>query len=84
MKLNYKRQLILTVLLVLIGNILCTVLNHWIYRNIAFFLCGLLWIFHPVMAGTQEPAKKQLNQIRFWGGGMLILMAVFTRSDTYL
>ena len=58
MKLNYKKQLILTVLLVLIGNVLCTVLKHWIYRNIAFFLCGLLWIFHPVMAETQEPAKK--------------------------
>ena len=80
MRLNYKRQLILTVLLVLLGNILCSLLHHWIYRNIAFFLCGILWIIHPVMIGDQEPTKKQLNQIRFWGGGILLLIAIFTRS----
>ena len=80
MKLNYQRQLILAIALVLLGNILCTVLQHWIYRNIAFFLCGLLWIFHPVMAGNQERTQKQLNEIRFWGGGILILISIFTRA----
>ena len=70
MKLNYKRQLILTVVLVLLGNILCTVFQHWVYRNIAFFICGVIWILHPVMAGNQEPTTKQLNQIRFWCGGI--------------
>ena len=66
MNLNYRSQLILTVFPVLVGNVLCTLLHHCIYRNIAFFICGMLWIFQPVMAGTQEPTKKQLNQIRFW------------------
>lgn len=83
MKLNYRRQLLLTVFLVLLGNVLCTLLRHWIYRNIAFFLCGLLWFFHPVMAGNRVATKKELNLIRFLGGGILILMAIFTRSYAY-
>ena len=83
MKLNYRRQLLLTVFFVLLGNVLCTLLRHWIYRNIAFFLCGLLWFFHPVMAGNRVATKKELNLIRFLGGGILILMAIFTRSYAY-
>ena len=67
MNLNYRRQLILTVILVLVGNVLCTLLHHWIYRNIAFFICGMLWIFHPVMAGTQEPTKKAVEPDPFLG-----------------
>ena len=83
MKLNYKLQLLLSVVLILLGNVLCTVFKHWIYRNIAYFVCALIWIIHPVMAGNQEPTEKQLNQIRFWCGGILILMAFFTRSYIY-
>jgi len=83
MKLNYKQQLLLSVVLVLLGNVLCTVFKHWIYRNTAYFICALIWIFHPVMAGSQEPTQKQLNQIRFWCGGLLLLIAFFTRSYFY-
>ena len=83
MKLNYKLQLLLSVVLILPGNVLCTVFKHWIYRNIAYFVCALIWIIHPVMAGNQEPTEKQLNQIRFWRGGILLLMAFFTRSYIY-
>jgi len=83
MKMNYKRQLILSVVLLLLGNVLCTIFKHWIYRNVALFICALIWIFHPVMAGNQEPTEKQLNQIRFWCGGILLLMTFFTRSYFY-
>ena len=83
MRLNYRHQLMLTVILVLLGNVLCTVFQHWIYRNIAFFLCGLIWLLHPVMAGTRVPTKKELTLIRILGGGTLILMAIFTRSYAY-
>ena len=83
MKLNYRGQLILSVILVLAGNVLCTLFRHWIYRNIAFFLCGVLWILHPVMAGTRVPTRKEKNLIRIFGGGILILIAIFTRSYAY-
>ena len=83
MKQNYQRQVLLSVVLVLLGNVLGTLLRHWIYRNIAFFLCGLIWILHPVMAGNREATEKELNQVRIFGGGILILIALFTRSYVY-
>ena len=83
MKLTYGRQLALTVLLILAGNLLCTLLKHWIYRNIAFFLCGLIWIVHPVLANGREPTKKEAHLVRILGGGLLILIALFTRSYIY-
>lgn len=83
MKLTYRHQIALSCLLVLLGNILSTVFQHWIYRNIAFFVCGLIWIFHPVMIGPNQPTKKQLWLIRILGGGILILIALFTRSYIY-
>lgn len=83
MKLTYGHQVFLSCALVLLGNILCTIFDHWIFRNIAFFLCGLIWIFHPVMAGPMQPTSKQLWLIRIFGGGILILIALFTRSYIY-
>ena len=81
-KLNYSRQLILTIAIVLIFNLLNTLCRHWIFTSIGYALCGLLWIIHPVMIGDREPTKKQLNIIRL-AGGVLILIAVFTRSYLY-
>ena len=78
MKLNYNKQLVLTIILILLGNFISTIEKHWIYRNIAFFLCGLLWIFHPVMAGNRNPTKKERQFIRILVGGGLILIAFFT------
>ena len=83
MKLNYRSQLWLSACLVLLGNILSSFLQHWLWRNAAFFLCGLIWIIHPVMAGSTPPTGKQLWLIRIFGGGSLILIALFTRSYTY-
>lgn len=83
MKLNYSRQLTLTILLVLVGNVLSTIFKHWIYRNIGFFIGGLIWIFHPVMAGNRAPTAKELRLIQILCGGVLILIALFTRSYTY-
>ena len=81
-KLNYSRQLILTIAIVLVFNLLNTLCRHWIFTSIGYALCGLLWIVHPVMAGSREPTKKQLNIIRL-AGGVFILIAIFTRSYLY-
>jgi len=81
-KLNYKRQLLLSVCIVLVFNLLNTLCKHWIFTSIGYALCGLLWIIHPVMAGSQEPTKKQLSIIRM-AGLVFILIAVFSRSYLY-
>ena len=81
-KLNYSRQLILSIAIVLVFNLLNTLCRHWIFTSIGYALCGLLWIIHPVMIGDREPTKKQRNIIRL-AGGVFFLIAVFTRSYLY-
>ena len=39
MKLTYKAQMILSFILVILGNILTDVFDFWIYRSIAFIIC---------------------------------------------
>jgi len=83
MKLTYQRQLALSCILVLLGNLLSSFFQHWICRNISFLLCGLIWIFHPVVMGSAQPTRKQLWMIRIFGGGILISIALFTHSYAY-
>ena len=42
MKMNWRKQNALCVLLVIIGHILTDSLGSWIWRNIAFMVCGPL------------------------------------------
>jgi len=82
MKLNYKAQMIISVVIVLLANILSTVFKHWIYRSIGFVICGLLWIVHPVLMNGAEVSKRTLLWVRI-AGIVLILIGVFTRSYIY-
>ena len=80
MKLNYKNQLILMVVIVILFNILSDLLDHWIYRNIGFWICGILWILHPVLPQNTVHNKKNLNIVRI-AGIILILIGTFTRVN---
>ena len=80
--LTYKTQLIVSVVIVLLANILTTLLNHWIYRSIGFVLCGLLWIINPVMIKEGAPSKKYALYVRL-AGVVLILIGIFTRAYFY-
>lgn len=82
MKLTYKRQLILTVLIIFLFNILTTVGKHWIFSSIGKCLCGLLWIVHPVMIHDAAMSKRERRLIRL-AGGVMILWGVFSRSYFY-
>lgn len=75
---TYQHQLILTILLVLIGNIITTLCHSWIYRSIAFCIAGLIWMIHPVMFGREEPTPLNLRLVRI-SGVILILIGIFTR-----
>ena len=80
--LTYKTQLIVSVIIILLANILTTVLKHWIYRSIGFVLCGLLWIINPAMIKGGTPSKQYALCIRL-AGVVLILIGVFTRAYFY-
>ncbi len=78
MKLTYKAQMIISVIVILLGNIISTILKHWIYRSAGFAVCGLFWIIHPVLPKGADVSKKTLLWVRI-AGLILILIGVFTR-----
>jgi len=82
MKLNYKNQLIISVAVILLANILSTIFKHWIYRSVGFVICGLLWMIHPVLIEGAEVSKRTLWWVRI-AGIVLILIGVFTRVYIY-
>ena len=78
MKLTYKAQMILSFFLVILGNILTEVFDFWIYRSIAFIICGLLFIVHPVVPKHLEGIDKAVFWTRI-AGVIFILIGIFTR-----
>ena len=82
MKLTYKVQMIIALIVVLLANVISTILKHWIYRSVGFVVCGLLWVIHPVLPNGAEVSKKTLLWARI-AGLILILIGVFTRAYIY-
>ena len=78
MKLTYKAQLIFSVIIVIFGNILTDIFDFWLYRSIAFAICGLLYIVHPVVPSRLEGIEKAVFWTRI-AGVILILIGIFTR-----
>lgn len=78
MKLTYRAQLIACVVLVLLGNVLTDAFEFWIYRSLAFGLCGLIWIVHPVAPQGMEENRKTLFWTRI-AGAILVCIGLFTR-----
>ena len=78
MKLTYKVQMIVSVVIIILANVLTEVFDSWSYRSIGFAICGLLWIVHPTLPKGAEVSKKTLLWTRI-AGVVLILIGVFTR-----
>ena len=78
MKLTYKAQIIISVIIIILANILTDIFTSWIYRSVGFGVCGLLWIVHPVLPKGAEVSKRALLYTRI-AGVILILIGVFTR-----
>lgn len=78
MKLTYKVQTIVSVIIIILAYIIAEIFDFWIYRSIGFAICGLLWIVHPVLPIGAEVSKKTLGWVRL-AGVILVLIGVFTR-----
>lgn len=78
MKLNYRGQMAICVILIILANILTDALDFWLYRSLGFVICGLLFIVHPVVPRHMQANQKALFLTRV-GGVILILIGVFTR-----
>lgn len=82
MKLTYKSQLIISIIIIIVANVVGTILKHWIYRSVGFGMCGLLWIIHPVFPDGSEVSKRTVLWMRI-AGMILILIGVCTRVYPY-
>ena len=82
MKLTYKAQIFISLVIILLANVMSTILKHWIYRSGGFVICGLLWLIHPVLPNGAEVSKRTLLWTRI-AGVILILIGVFTRAYFY-
>lgn len=82
MKWRFHTQIIFSVIIIIAFNILSTAFQHWIYRNIGFILCGLMYLIHPVAPEKITASKQMLSAIRI-AGVVLILIGIFTRSYVY-
>lgn len=78
MKLTYFAQMIVSIIIVILGNIMTDVFNFWIFRSIAFAICGLMFIVHPVVPKRLEGIDKAVFWTRI-AGVILILIGIFTR-----
>ena len=78
MKLTYKAQMIVSVIIIILGNVLTDAFGFWIYRSIAFAICGLLFIVYPVVPKHLEGIEKAVFWTRI-AGVILILIGIFTR-----
>ena len=78
MKWNYKIQLIATVALVVIFNVLTGIFKTWLFATIGRCLAGLLWVVNPVLPDDVEKTKGIVRVVRFCGV-FLILYGLFGR-----
>ena len=78
MKLTYKTQIVISVIIIILSNILTDIFDFWIYRSIGFAVCGLLFIVHPVVPSSVAGNKQSIFWTRI-AGVILILIGVFTR-----
>lgn len=77
MKLNYTMQVILSVCLVIAGDVLNTMLGSWIFVSIGFCVAGLIWLVHPVIKDDAEPTKRDKIAIRI-ASVIFILIGLMT------
>ena len=77
-KLTYETQLTISFLIVILGCILSDIFNFWIYHSIAYVICGLWFIVHPVVPKYLEGIDKAVFWTRI-AGVILILIGFFTR-----
>lgn len=75
---TYKAQMIISVTIIILANILTEIFASWIYRSIGFGVCGLLWSVHPVLPKNAEISKRTLVWTRI-AGVILIFIGIFTR-----
>ena len=78
MKLTYKNQLMLSVIIIIVFFTLNVIFKNWVFSSIGWCICGLLWIIHPALTKNIKPTKINRMMIRLTGV-VLIIIGLTTR-----
>ena len=82
MKEEFRKQIAVTVIIVLVSNVLNTIFQQWIFSSIGHVICGLIWIVHPVKINDSRPEKSQFRECRI-AGAILIVLGIMLRARLY-
>lgn len=77
-RLTYEAQLTISFIIVILGCVLSDIFSFWIYHSIAYVICGLLFIVHPVVPKRLEGMRKAVFWTRI-AGIILMAIGIFTR-----
>ena len=80
LKLSFKRQVILGLLLMAVSFICATVFKRGILYNIGWVLYGLLFLLHPVFPENVQTDKKHYHMLRAVGA-LIIIIGITTHFD---
>lgn len=75
---TFKRQVILGIVLIIIGNVLAFNLHNGMFSNIAWIIYGLLFLLNPVYPEQYINEKSGKLAARI-AGIICILIGLFTR-----
>lgn len=79
---EFKKQLNVSILIILILNVLNTLFKHWIFSSIGFCTCGMLWFIHPVKMNDIRPEESQFKECRI-AGVILFVLGMMLRARYY-
>lgn len=77
--LSFKRQIILGIILIIVGNMFAFVFHNGIFSNIAWIIYGLLFIINPVYPEQYIIERKGKIGTRI-AGIICIIVGLLTRS----
>ena len=80
-KMTYETQLTISFLIVILGCILSDIFNFWIYHSIAYVICGLLFIVHPVVPKHLEGIEKAVESIKRYFGDKKVSVLTGVMKD---
>ena len=79
---EFRMQILVSVIIILVFNILNTVFRHWFFTSIGFCSCGLLWFIRPLKRNDYRPEEDQFKECKI-AGVVLFFLGLFLRANFY-
>ena len=82
MRREFIRQAEVCVLIILLFSVMNTLCRHWFFSSIAYCICGVIWLVHPVKMNDIRPEESQFKECRI-AGVILFILGVMLRARFY-